>query len=76
MGKLIFVILFSLFCLALALVPEFAMYFTWNLIHPETDLARIACVALFWVCGAGLCVLFGFIGFILWCAGISSVPRF
>jgi hypothetical protein len=76
MGKLIFVILFSVFCLALALVPEFAMYFTWNLIHPESDLARLLVVALFWVCGAGLCVFFGFLSFMIWVAGISSVPRF
>ena len=70
--KIVFALLWSAFCLVLALVPEIAMYLTYSLINPETTLAKVAVMALFWFGGAGLCVFSGVLGFALWVAGLDA----
>lgn len=65
------VILITLFCIGLALVPEAAMYFLWQAINPTETLEKIATVAIFWIGGVGLCVFFAFISTLLWIAAMS-----
>ena len=58
--------------MAFALIPETAMWFAWHLIQPESELAKILILGIFWFGGAGLCVLFGFLGFFIWAATLSA----
>lgn len=73
MIKFILAIVFTMFCIAFAVLPETAMYFLWHLIHPESELARILVLGIFWFGGAGLCILFGFMGFVMWAHGFVGI---
>lgn len=73
MAKIIGVLIFTLFCVAFALIPEACMMFAWGLIHPESELAKVLILGIFWFGGAGLCFLFGVLGFGLWAIGIEVV---
>jgi len=64
--KFILWFVFSLLILFASLIPEMAMYFLWNLVSPETEAGKVGLVAVFAVCGGGLCILFGWIGLMLW----------
>lgn len=59
-------ILASILCLCLALLPEIAMYFLWQLVSPQDELMRVLLVGLFFFAGGGMCILFGFLGFAAW----------
>ena len=65
------VFLITLFCICLALIPEAAMYFLWQVINPTETLEKIVTIALFWIGGAGLCVVFAFISTLLWISAMA-----
>lgn len=71
--KAIAVTLITLFCLGLAVCPELAMYWSWNLIQPESELTRILLIIAFWFGGAGFCVGFGALCFYLWLIMVASL---
>lgn len=71
--KIIKFTLITLVCAMFALVPEIAMYFTWGLINPSSEAARIAVLALFWFVGGGLCVLFAYFGVFAWLLGLQKL---
>lgn len=60
--KIIFYIPIILLGLCIAAIPEIGMYNAWQLIQPDSALAKIALVALFWFAGIGLCAGFAYIG--------------
>lgn len=67
--------LFTAFCLILGFLPEIVMYFTWHLIQPDSTIAKILLMGLFWVAGAGLCVFFGFIAISIWLSVLTKVIK-
>jgi len=71
--KILFIVIWTLICFCLAIIPETAMYFTWSLVNPVEPIAKILLVAVFWLGGAGLCFLFGVVGFALWVSGLDKL---
>lgn len=59
-------------CTGLGLSPEIVMYFTYNLIAPETFWQKFAVIVVFWMGGFSLCVFFGILFFSLWAFGIAN----
>lgn len=68
--KLIYVTIWSIVCLVVALLPEMGMYAVYTLINPVSELARIAMFIAFWFGGAGICMLFAFLSFAIWVRGL------
>lgn len=68
-------ILFSLFCVCFALIPEMVMYGTYSLIEPTSTLEKLATIALFWFGGGGLCFLFAILSFYLWVFGADIIAK-
>lgn len=66
MIKFLYAIIATVFCIALGLIPEAIMYGVYSLINPTTELVRILVLCAFWFGGAGLCVAFATIAFLLW----------
>jgi hypothetical protein len=66
-------IVMTLICILGALIPEIVMYFTWNLVHPESEVAKIVLIALFWVAGGGMSVFFAFLGFMVWVSFMKAL---
>lgn len=66
-------ILASVLCGLIAILPEIAMYFLWNLVQPQDEIVRVALVALFFICGGGMCILFGFLGVAAWVSMTASL---
>lgn len=62
--KLIFWILGSLLALFITVLPELVMYFTYSLINPTSEAAKIVILLGFWTVGGGLCVFTAFLGFV------------
>ena len=56
----------TVFCIGIALIPETAMYFFWQIINPSEALEKILTLALFWVFGASLCIFSAIISVALW----------
>lgn len=75
MIKFTFAVLWSVFCLVLALFPETVMYFLYAVIDPTTSVERLLVIAVFLVAGGGLSVVFGFLGLTLWAHGISELLK-
>jgi hypothetical protein len=73
MLKFVIGLIFSVLIGAFALLPEIAMYFTWHLVNPTSELSRIALGGLFWFGGAGLCLVFGFIGLAMWASCMKAI---
>jgi len=65
--------LLFLFCFLFAMIPEIGMYIAWGLIDPQTALAKIATMALFWFGGVGMSIVFGYVGFTLWVIGLDTI---
>lgn len=63
----------TLLCLLFAILPEIAMYATWHLISPSTEITRILLMILFWATGGGLCLVFGFLAFAGWVAILNEI---
>lgn len=70
--KFLFWITGTLLALVVGLCPEAAMYFTYNLIAPQSDLARCLVLAIFWLGGAGLCVATAIFGLMIF-ASVTKV---
>lgn len=71
--KLLCMLLWTLFCMGLALVPEALMYFTYSMIAPQSELAKIALVGLFWFVGGGFCIIAAYVGLIFWVFGVKAI---
>lgn len=71
--KFLFWVLGTLLALLVGLAPEIAMYFTYHLIAPQSDLARCLVLAIFWLGGAGLCVATAIIGLSIFLAATKIV---
>lgn len=63
------------FCatLAIAVIPETIMYFIYHSIQPQTELGKIIMFLAFWLGGAGACVGFAVVAFILFLAISKAV---
>lgn len=75
MSKFIAILLITLFCLSVALIPEAVMWGTYRLIHPTTELARIIVLVGFWLVGSGVCIGFAALGVVLWTALANEVLK-
>lgn len=64
--KILFALMITVMCLAMALLPELAMYGLYKFINPTTELARILMFAIFWIFGIGLCIGSAILSFIIW----------
>lgn len=73
--KALVIAISSIVCLAISLLPEVAMYFTYWLINPSTELGRVLVLTVFWFGGLSVCVFFGFLGFALWISIVSEVSK-
>lgn len=71
--KWVMLAVWSALCLGFSLIPETAMYFLWQLVNPSTQLEKIAVLALFWLGGVGLCLVFAFLGLTVWIAGLNAL---
>lgn len=72
MKQLIIFLVITLLCFLFAMIPEMSMYALWNFVHPETDVARVLVLGIFWFGGVGLCVAFGIFGFAIWASAINT----
>jgi hypothetical protein len=75
MLKLIFGLFWTALCVTIALIPEIIMYNVWHLIEPTTTIEKILVMALFWMGGGGLCILFAVLGIGLWGAMMKELLR-
>lgn len=73
--KLLFWTLGAFISLVIAAIPETAMYFLYGLIQPSGDVARALVLLAFWFLGAGMCLGFGALGIIMFCAVTSAVLK-
>lgn len=64
--RVIYFLIYSSICTAIALLPETAMWLTYGLIAPTSEIGKILTIGMFWLCGGGLCIAFGALGFLLW----------
>ncbi len=73
MLKVVGFIIWSLICLAFALIPEAVMYFLWGVIDPVTAIERLLVIAVFLIGGGSISVLFAFLGVALWANGVKEM---
>lgn len=71
--KFLFWFIGTLVSIFIAIIPEMAMYFTYQLISPESEGARIVTLIAFWAIGSGMCVFFAFLGFFIFTAITAAV---
>ena len=73
MWKFIAFILITLICICIAVIPETAMYFLWQMVNPQTELGKILVLGIFWCGGFVFCIMFALFGFLLWVAGMEQL---
>lgn len=66
--KLLFWILGSAIIIPATFIPEAVMYFLYQLIAPQSDLARVLVLLVFWVTGFGVSVAFLLLGIFAFCS--------
>jgi hypothetical protein len=70
-GPVLFLV-WTAICAGLGLLPEIVMYLTYHLIAPEDFWQKLAVLGLFYLGGAGLCLIFGLLFSSLWAFGIAN----
>ena len=63
----------TIFCIALALIPEFGMYIIWQLVSPTEEITRLILSVAFLFVGGGTCVFFGVCALAIWLSLISTI---
>jgi len=74
-AKALFLVLSTLACLILALLPEGVMYAIYHVIQPQTDLTRVLLLVAFWFGGAAFCLGFGALALFIWLLAIQIVTK-
>jgi hypothetical protein len=71
--KLIFFLVSTGICLFIASIPEATMYFLWHLVAPTEGWQRLVLVAMFFLGGGGLTILFWVGAAAMWVAAVTSI---
>lgn len=73
--KVVFWIVGCLIALAVAVIPEVAMYFLYGLINPQSEVTRVITLLAFFVFGGSACVGFGAIGIAIFASVTGAVLK-
>lgn len=58
-----------------AVIPEIIMYILWSIVHPTSEIVRLAMIFLFVFGGGSACVLFCLLAFMFWVTTVNSAIR-
>lgn len=73
--KLLFGILLTVLCVAIAAIVPTTMYFVWGMIAPASVVEKLATLALFWFGGGGLAIFLGVLSFLIWVSGLKALSE-